>query len=133
LGRWRGQAVSLSEKHLNNPSSPYYLPYLPEQLRDDVKANIMALEKNELQIKDARMMFAEANKLALGFISTYWLEPFLGSDHYGYILELKAKEGQVPAVGEFQIIRVLGEGGFGQVLEVVKRDCGVRYALKVMQ
>jgi len=127
------EAVSLSEKHLNNPSSPYYLPYLPEQLRDDVKANIMALEKNELQIKDARMMFAEANKLALGFISTYWLEPFLGSDHYGYILELKAKEGQVPAVGEFQIIRVLGEGGFGQVLEVVKRDCGVRYAMKVMQ
>ena len=27
---------------------------------------------------------------------------------------------------------MLGEGGFGQVIEVVKRDCGVRYAMKVM-
>ena len=28
--------------------------------------------------------------------------------------------------------RVLGQGGFGQVLEVVKRDCGKHYAMKVM-
>jgi len=27
---------------------------------------------------------------------------------------------------------VLGQGGFGQVLEVVKRDCGKHYAMKVM-
>ena len=27
---------------------------------------------------------------------------------------------------------MLGQGGFGQVLEVVKRDCGKHYAMKVM-
>ena len=26
--------------------------------------------------------------------------------------------------------RVLGQGGFGQVLEVVKRDCGKRYGIQ---
>jgi beta-adrenergic-receptor kinase len=40
---------------------------------------------------------------------------------------MKAKEGIVPKLEQFQVIRVLGEGGFGQVIEVIKRDCGVRY------
>jgi len=31
------------------------------------------------------------------------------------------------------VIRVMGEGGFGQVIDVVKRDCGCHYAMKVMQ
>ncbi|EOD28896.1 hypothetical protein EMIHUDRAFT_234416 [Emiliania huxleyi CCMP1516] len=59
-------------------------------------------------------------------------EPFLRSDHFSYILELKAKEGVVPGLPDFRLLRVLGQGGFGQVLEVVKRDCGKRYAMKVM-
>ena len=57
---------------------------------------------------------------------------FLASDHFSYILELKAKEGIVPGLPDFRLIRVLGQGGFGQVLEVVKRDCGKHYAMKVM-
>ena len=58
---------------------------------------------------------------------------FLDSAHYQYILQLKAKEGHVPALDEFKVLRVIGEGAFGQVLEVVKRDCGVAYAMKVMK
>ena len=57
---------------------------------------------------------------------------FLASDHFAYILELKAKEGIIPGLPDFRLIRVLGQGGFGQVLEVVKRDCGKHYAMKVM-
>ena len=57
---------------------------------------------------------------------------FLASDHFSYILELKAKEGIIPGLPDFRLIRVLGQGGFGQVLEVVKRDCGKHYAMKVM-
>merc|ERR1719181_765397 len=78
-------------------------------------------------------MFSECSSSALAYLEAHWLDAFLGSDHYGYILELKAKEGMVPKLDQFQVIRVLGEGGFGQVIEVVKRDCGVRYAMKVMQ
>ena len=58
---------------------------------------------------------------------------FLDSAHYQYILQLKAKEGHVPTLDEFKVLRVIGEGAFGQVLEVVKRDCGVAYAMKVMK
>ena len=38
----------------------------------------------------------------------------------------------MPGLPDFRLIRVLGQGGFGQVLEVVKRDCGKHYAMKVM-
>ena len=31
----------------------------------------------------------------------------------------------------YRLEAVLGEGGFGQVLEVIKRDCGRHYAMKV--
>ena len=58
---------------------------------------------------------------------------FLQSEHFAYILELKSKEGIIPALPDFRLIRVLGQGGFGQVLEVVKRDCGKRYAMKVQR
>ena len=58
--------------------------------------------------------------------------PFLASEHFSYILELKAKEGYVCGLPDFKLMRVLGQGGFGQVLEVTKRDCGKRYAMKVM-
>ena len=57
---------------------------------------------------------------------------FLRSSHFQYIRELKAKEGHIPKLDDFKVIRVMGEGGFGQVIDVVKRDCGVHYAMKVM-
>jgi len=53
---------------------------------------------------------------------------FVRSEHFSYILELKGKEGVVPGLPDFRLLRVLGQGGFGQVLEVVKRDCGKRCA-----
>ena len=69
----------------------------------------------------------------LAKLDTAAFEKFLGSMQFKYILELKAKENIKPKLSDFKVVRVLGEGGFGQVIEVVKRDCGVRYAMKVMQ
>ena len=37
----------------------------------------------------------------------------------------------MPTLKAFKVLRVLGEGAFGQVIEVKKRDCGVSYAMKV--
>ena len=51
--------------------------------------------------------------------------------HAGMSTQMKEKK--VPAMEHFMAERVLGEGGFGQVLEVVKRDCGKHYAMKVMR
>eukprot|EP00966_Prymnesium_polylepis_P294160 6793852-Prymnesium_polylepis.1 len=81
----------------------------------------------------ARKIFGDAETRAFAFLEQHCFENFLGSPHYQYILELKAKEGTVPKLEDFQVLRVLGEGGFGQVIEVIKRDCGVHYAMKVMQ
>ena len=58
---------------------------------------------------------------------------FIQSTHYAYVLSLKAKETTFLAIGHFKVLRMLGEGGFGQVLGVIKRDCGKRYAMKVMR
>ena len=127
------KAVELSSKYLTDKASEHYLPYVPDEQKEKVQSSINDLESDALPITQARRMFTSLAQSALGYLEAHWLEKFLGSDHYGYILELKAKEGFVPKIDQFQVIRVLGEGGFGQVIEVVKRDCGVRYAMKVMQ
>jgi serine/threonine protein kinase len=77
-------------------------------------------------------MFDESQTMVVKMIEDNCHAEFLASDHFSYIMELKAKEGIVAGLPEFRLIRVLGQGGFGQVLEVVKRDCGKHYAMKVM-
>ena len=59
------------------------------------------------------------------------MEDFQGSRHYQYLLALKAKESQVPTIDWFKVTRMLGRGAFGNVLEVIKRDCECKYAMKV--
>mmetsp|Transcript_3492 Transcript_3492/g.10813 ORF Transcript_3492/g.10813 Transcript_3492/m.10813 type:complete len:569 (-) Transcript_3492:713-2419(-) len=81
----------------------------------------------------ARQIFARAQCEVLAALEAGCFDAFLGSSHYRYILELKAKENIVPTLDDFKVVRVLGEGGFGQVIDVIKRDCGVHYAMKVMQ
>lgn len=83
-------------------------------------------------LKEARAAFADVELASMHALEGPPFDAFLGSEHYGYVLELKAKEGHVPGLADFRLVRVLGQGGFGQVLEVVKRDCGKRYAMKVM-
>jgi len=127
------EANYLSTKHINDASQPLYLPYFPEALRTELNGQIEALKAGSLNNQQARKIFSEMATQAMAYLEAHFFEGFLGSDHYNYILELKAKENTVPKLEQFQVIRVLGEGGFGQVIEVVKRDCGVRYAMKVMQ
>jgi len=83
-------------------------------------------------IREGRRLYDAAQSKAVRAIEQQCYSTFLASDHFAYILELKAKEGFIPGLPDFRLIRVLGQGGFGQVLEVVKRDCGKHYAMKVM-
>ena len=60
------------------------------------------------------------------------LNKFIRSRHYDYILNLKLKQSRVVGLDYFRVLGVRGKGAFGHVLEVTKRDCGKRYAMKVM-
>jgi len=126
------KSLTIHDKYLEKKSLSY-LPYLPQAQKDELGSKMAQLEAGTLKNAEARKMFVDLAAAAGAFLEAHWYEPFLGSDHYHYILDLKAKEGIVPKLEQFKVIRVLGEGGFGQVIEVVKRDCGVRYAMKVMQ
>ena len=103
-----------------------------ETQREAIKTELGKLTVGSLDIKEARKLYDEAQKIAVSAIEDQCMSSFLSSEHFAYILELKAKEGRVPGLPDFRLIRVLGQGGFGQVLEVVKRDCGKHYAMKVM-
>jgi len=100
--------------------------------RAEIKAELDKLTSGQLEIKEGRKVYDKAQDSAVAAIEEQCYSSFLASDHFAYILELKAKEGFIPGLPDFRLIRVLGQGGFGQVLEVVKRDCGKHYAMKVM-
>ena len=85
-----------------------------------------------MEIKALRCLFDVVAAVCLKTLEREALNGFLTSSLYNYVLALKAKEGKHPTMEHFKALRVLGEGGFGQVLEVVKRDCGKHYAMKVM-
>ena len=82
---------------------------------------------------EARHVFDGPMQAALHALEVQVLTPFVNSSHYEYILSLKVKESAPVTVEHFKVVRMLGEGAFGKVLEVVKRDCGKRYAMKVMK
>ena len=84
-------------------------------------------------IKKHRTCFDDAVAKGIEAIGEHCYMEFVSSDHFPYVLELKAKEGIVANVPDFRLLSVLGEGGFGQVCEVIKRDCGKRYAMKIMR
>ena len=44
----------------------------------------------------------------------------------------QSKETYVPCVNDFKLLQILGEGYEGKVLHARKKDCGVMYALKVL-
>jgi len=80
-----------------------------------------------------RHVYDETLQLAMAALERNCMPDFLGSRHYQYIVALRLKEKEHVTMDYFKIVRMLGEGAFGQVLEVVKRDCGKRYAMKVME
>jgi serine/threonine protein kinase len=98
-----------------------------------IKAKVTDLAKGNMKAGVARAIFREPQAKALTDLETNCFDSFLGSSHYQYVLELEDKKRVLPQLDDFKVVRVLGEGGFGQVIEVVKRDCGARYAMKVMQ
>ena len=63
---------------------------------------------SEADVKEVRKMFDGSQLAAMKAIEEHCYADFLASEHFQYILELKAKEGVVPSLVDFQLIRVLG-------------------------
>jgi len=127
------QAEHLSTKYVSNRASTTMLSNIDDETISSCQAAINELKANKLTTATNRNIFKPLQLKVLAKLESECFEDFLGSSHFQYIIELKAKEGNIPTLDDFKVIRVMGEGGFGQVIDVVKRDCGVHYAMKVMQ
>ena len=79
-----------------------------------------------------RHSYDEVLSCCLEVLEASCLTPFLTSTRYDDISEIMLKQSQGVSTVYFQEVRMLGKGGFGDVVEVIKRDCGKRYAMKVM-
>ena len=114
----------------DSPTNPLPLGCVTEAMRErlaEVLENIAHESSSTLRHSFdavARACVEELERSALG--------PFMRSKNYSYILSLKQKEREVLTMKAFKAVRLLGTGGFGQVIEVIKRDCGKRYAMKVL-
>jgi len=126
-------AQTLRSRYLNSRSSTSLLAFTEDKTQGDINAAVDGVVAGSMSTHAARQIFLKAQEEVLAALAAGCFDAFLGSSHYRYILELKAKENIVPTLDDFKVVRVLGEGGFGQVIDVVKRDCGVHYAMKVMQ
>uniref|UniRef100_A0A7S3BPB6 cGMP-dependent protein kinase n=1 Tax=Haptolina ericina TaxID=156174 RepID=A0A7S3BPB6_9EUKA len=91
------------------------------------------VKNTKLPTAKYRMIYEVAVATVIKSIENTVLQGFLKSSDYSYVLSLKLKETQKQSMEQFMALRVLGEGGFGQVLEVVKRDSGKHYAMKIMK
>ena len=121
-------AEHLSTKYVSNLSTKYaMLSDIDAATISSCNDAINELKANKLTTVPNRNIFKPLQLKVLAKLESECFEDFLGSSHFQYILELKAKEGHIPTLDDFKVIRVMGEGGFGQVIDVVKRDCGVHY------
>mmetsp|Transcript_32827 Transcript_32827/g.104725 ORF Transcript_32827/g.104725 Transcript_32827/m.104725 type:complete len:775 (-) Transcript_32827:2169-4493(-) len=77
-------------------------------------------------------LFAPAVKDVLDTLQAHAYRHFAQSSAFQALLDLKAKEAHVPTLDNFKLLQILGEGYEGKVLQARKKDCGVMYALKVL-
>ncbi len=147
--------VRLAQR-LNNvfvkPQASKLLSMVTKRLRAEVegalKAVINALKENQytsasiggagtLDEEEAvpydkvREAFANLAHLAMRFVELNCMQGFLLSAEYEYILALKAKQQTACTAGDFKPVRLIAEVGGTRTLEVMKRDCGKRYAMRV--
>jgi hypothetical protein len=53
-------------------SAPLYLPYLPQQMREELAHQIAALKAGTIMNAQARRMFGEMATLAAAYIENHW-------------------------------------------------------------
>ena len=81
-----------------------------------LKDNIATLD-GATDARGVRHVFDEIQQVAFERLGAP-CEKFKGSTYYHYIQEMKTKQGVVPSIHDFKLIKVLGQGGFGKVFGV---------------
>ena len=100
------------------------------RLERSVGADVAELLKSDTM--PPRDLFAPALTAVLGQLQQSTYKLFQQSPSFQPLLDLKAKENQVPEVCDFKLLQILGEGYEGKVLHTRKKDTGCMYALKVL-
>ena len=103
---------------------------LPLELRAQLKEEYRSENSTANSL---RHTYDDAMEHCLATLKERCFTPFISSEQFNYVLELRLKEKATASMDDFAISRRLGDGAFGQVVEVVKRDCGKRYAMKIMR
>ena len=135
----RAIADTYAAPHAANPAT-----FLGQEMRDQMmqdsagvvdgsRLSVKLESQGNYEAAVLRHAYDDVKAACIDAIQTRCVEQFVHSPHYSYILSLKAKEETFLSVGHFKINRMLGEGAFGQVLGVVKRDCGKKYAMKIIK
>jgi serine/threonine protein kinase len=96
----------------------------------DLLASVTAQLK--LDTVPPRDLFAPLVAVALSKLQVNAYRLFTQSSSFQPLMDLKAREEQVPLVTDFKLLQILGEGYEGKVLQARKKDCGICYALKVL-
>ena len=136
----RFKMIELIEDHLlpDHALSPIADVVAGKSLRDRALIHDLPDSSDEAvaaivaDTKRARHTFDGVLALCLKALEHGCLEEFYRSHMYKYVLDLKIRQLHPPTLDYFHVLRLLGKGGYGQVLEVEKRDCSRRYAMKVM-
>ena len=79
-----------------------------------------------------RDLFGPVLAVVLSMLDVNAYRLFTQSSSFQPLLDLKAREEIVPLPIDFKLLQILGEGYEGKVLQARKKDCGVCYALKVL-
>ena len=118
------------EKHIS-ARAPERIDCVSDALSEQLQETMGRLER--LPASELRHVYDAVGKMCVKSVELACLGSFMRSPHYQYILALKEKEHAPVSMESFMAVRLLGKGGFGQVVEVVKRDCQKHYAMKVMK
>jgi len=122
------RARTLNTTYLQNTKHP-----VGQSTSDKDKEEIGALLTSQTDPKLLpKDIFAPALAVVLGKLNTTAYRIFMQSPQFQPLMDLKTRETEVPVVSAFKMLQILGEGYEGKVLQARKKDCGVMYALKVL-
>ena len=119
-------ACKIYDSYINNPLLNLKIP---NYIKKNLKVIFDNIESTEFPNDD---IFLSAKMAAFRILSLSCFPSFLESNYYARLLGFRKAAAAPITKGSFDFIRVLGEGGFGKVFAVMKKDTKGMYACKAL-